>query len=189
MSSRIGSYLETWSGVRFYPLDPRPEEILIEDIAHALARVCRFGGHVDCDIYSVAQHSVMVASLCPPECALEGLLHDAAEAYVGDMVSPLKLHLRDYRSIEHGVHRAVAARFKLFWVDGWGHDGGWPLDVQIADEKMLATEARDLKGADPKAWGIGESPLLGRISPWGVQEAEERFLEAFEQLSSERRAA
>jgi len=92
----------TASGKRFWPLDPRPEDICIEDIAHALSHICRFGGHVR-EPYSVAQHSVIVSMIVKPENALYGLLHDAAEAYAGDMVRPLKRGMPAYRSIESAV--------------------------------------------------------------------------------------
>ena len=70
-------FIGTFSGLRFWPLDPNPEKILIDDIAHALAHQCRFGGHAS-RFYSVAEHSVHVSRLCLPEHALWGLLHDVA---------------------------------------------------------------------------------------------------------------
>src|ERR1039457_118422 len=82
-------FIGTFSGLRFWPLDPNPEKILIDDIAHALAHQCRFGGHAS-RFYSVAEHSVHVSRLCPPEDALWGLLHDASEAYLVDLPRPLK---------------------------------------------------------------------------------------------------
>src|SRR5262245_27549306 len=103
MSQRIGDWMQTISGRKFWPLDPRPEEVCIEDIGHALSLVCRFGGHCH-TFYSVAEHSVRVSLLAEDMAkssahwtdenirmiALSGLLHDAAEAYIGDMVRPLK---------------------------------------------------------------------------------------------------
>src|ERR1017187_3148745 len=78
MDSRDG-FISLFSGMRFWPLDPNPEKILIADIAHALAHQCRFGGHAS-KFYSVAEHSVHISQLCLPEHALWGLLHDASEA-------------------------------------------------------------------------------------------------------------
>src|SRR5579885_2784587 len=86
---RHGDWIQTYCGVAFYPLDPRPEEILIEDIAHALSMLCRFTGHVK-RFYSVAQHCVYVSHRCDPKDALWGLLHDAAEAYLNDISRPVK---------------------------------------------------------------------------------------------------
>lgn len=137
-------FMQCHSGTRFYPLQPDPAAIYIEDIAHALANVCRFGGHVD-EFYSVAQHSVLVSRHCAPENALWGLLHDASEAYIGDMILPLKQHSPEYKNVEHGVMQAVIERFNLY-------PGKEPADVKLADIRACCTEARDLKGAPE--WAI-----------------------------------
>ena len=81
---RKGDWMQTHSGIQFWPLDPRPEDILIEDIAHALSNQCRFAGHC-CFHYSVAQHSVLVSENVPAQDAMWGLLHDAGEAYLVDL--------------------------------------------------------------------------------------------------------
>src|SRR4051812_30250690 len=86
-SERVGNWMQTFTGRQFWPVDPRADEIAIEDIARALAMTCRFGGHVRFH-YSVAQHSFLVSLVCSPEHALWGLLHDASEAYLGDVVWP-----------------------------------------------------------------------------------------------------
>src|SRR5690242_11754504 len=86
---RRGDWMQTYTGRRFWPLDPRVDDIDIGDIAHHLSLVCRFAGACR-EFYSVAQHCVGVSYVCDPKDALWGLLHDAAEAYVGDMVRPLK---------------------------------------------------------------------------------------------------
>ena len=85
MSERKGDWFLTYTGRQFWPLDPRPEDICIRDIAHHLSLCCRFNGA--CRVhYSVAQHSVMVANILPAPLRFWGLMHDATEAYVGDMV-------------------------------------------------------------------------------------------------------
>jgi hypothetical protein len=73
----------TATGRRYYPADPRAEDVCLEDVAHHLAKLCRYNGAVQ-RFYSVAEHSVLVSRAVPPEYALHGLLHDAAEAYTGD---------------------------------------------------------------------------------------------------------
>src|SRR4051794_15527189 len=86
---RRGGWITTFSRRQFWPLDPHSDEIHIEDIAHSLSQQCRFGGHSR-SFYSVAQHSCLVSALCKANDALWGLLHDASEAYLGDIPRPLK---------------------------------------------------------------------------------------------------
>jgi len=81
-------WITTYTGKRFHYLDPQPEEIDIVDIAHALSLTCRFGGHCK-EFYSVAEHSIRVAEIVPKEFQLLALLHDAGEAYTGDVQSPI----------------------------------------------------------------------------------------------------
>jgi hypothetical protein len=94
-----GGWMQTFTGRQFFPMDPRPEEVDPTDIAHALSLLCRYNGHVD-RFYSVAEHCVHLSYVVPPEHALWALLHDATEAYVGDMISPLKIHMPGYRAAE-----------------------------------------------------------------------------------------
>ena len=82
-------WIETYTGRKFFPLNPRARDLCIEDIAHALAMTCRYNGHCS-EFYSVAQHSCIVSDLCEERWKMAGLMHDAAEAYLGDVVSPVK---------------------------------------------------------------------------------------------------
>jgi hypothetical protein len=137
---RLDGFIGTFSGLRFWPLDPNPAKILIDDIAHALAHRCRFGGHSS-KFYSVAEHCVHVSQLCLPEHALWGLLHDASEAYLVDLPRPLKLlpEFAVYREAERRLQRAVAVRFGLAPEQ--------PASVTEADDTMLWIEAHSLLGA------------------------------------------
>lgn len=104
--------IRTYSGIEFQPFDPTPESIDIEDIAHSLGNLCRFGGHSN-EFYSVAQHSVLVSRMCSRENALWGLLHDAAEAYFNDIPSPVKKKLVDIKKLEENLLIAIAKKFDL----------------------------------------------------------------------------
>lgn len=110
-----GPWMGTYSGGKFYPLDPRVEEIHLEDIIHHLANTCRYGGAVR-NFYSVAEHSVLVSLFVPPPFAQEALLHDAAEAYVGDLISPIKHQpdLARFTEIEDKIYPVVMERFGVF---------------------------------------------------------------------------
>lgn len=106
---RIGNWIGTWTGKKFWPLDPRPEEVFIEDIAKSLSNTCRYNGH--CDFYSVAEHSVHISNHCHNSFALYGLLHDASEAYTGDIISPIKSDLVGFKEIEFKISQVIYERF------------------------------------------------------------------------------
>ena len=114
--------------------------------------------------------------MVPPEHALAGLLHDAAEAFIGDVSSPLKALLPDYKSVEKRVEAAVLARFGL--------PAELPPCVKQADLVMLATEQRDLMPAHDDTWAIIRDikPLDWVIDPWSPRGARAGFLKRFDQL-------
>ncbi|MGE0445656.1 MAG: phosphohydrolase [Vicinamibacterales bacterium] len=127
-------HLQTISGHAFSPLAPTVADIRLEDIAHALAHLCRFGGHVR-TFYSVAQHAVLVSHVVPPDLALWGLLHDASEAYLVDLPTPVKATaaLAGYRGVEALLQRTVYQAFGLV--------GEEPDALHVADEQLLLLEA------------------------------------------------
>jgi len=169
MNERNGEWMQTYSGYQFWPLDPRPEEIHVIDIAHALANQCRYGGHCR-TFYSVAQHSVIVSRIVPPQDALWGLLHDAAEAYLVDLPRPIKRFSEmgsAYRAIEGRLMRVVCERF------GLAEDE--PESVHLADNVVLMTEKRDLMPGLLK-WAETAQPLDDPIIPVTPEVAEGEFL-------------
>jgi len=169
----------TVSGNYFDFNNPENSVIDIVDIAHALSNICRFTGHVR-NHFSVAQHSVMVSRLVPPKFALMGLLHDASEAYLGDVASPLKMMLPDYKLIEARVEKAVLNRF------------GMPdkLDpcIKVADLIALATEKRDLMPESKTDWEIlkGIKPCEEKIRTMYPITAYNLFLDRFDELMHDR---
>ena len=165
----------TISGRFFQFLDPQPDQICIEDIAHALAFTCRFAGHTQ-QYYSVAQHSWLASTLCPREDALWGLLHDASEAYLTDIPRPIKRVLPEYKDIESTVMHAIAKRFGLLLPI--------PNSVKTVDGVLLATEGRDLCGPGWEYWGLPHQPLERAIVPWAPELAREMFLERYNELSN-----
>lgn len=161
-------------------LDPDPKQIDLGDITHALSKLCRFAGHIP-KFYSVAQHSVLVANRCYElggmGAAKWGLLHDAAEAYIGDLIWPIKTApgLAEYRMIEKRIMNAIATKF------------GLPIDpppcVREADCAVFLAETRDFRG-DPE-WArerIDGSPWpITPIVPKGPMGAKSLFRDACKQ--------
>jgi 5'-deoxynucleotidase YfbR-like HD superfamily hydrolase len=170
-------YVSTFSGNRFYPLEPRIDRVAIEDIAHGLAYQCRFNGQTR-EFYSVAQHSLAVSSLVPAHLRLAALLHDAAEAYLGDMVKPLKVLLPEFAAIEEQVTAIIAVTFAIDFSDY--------APIKRADLSALATEKRDLMPHSAERWAYldGIAPLPDPIVALGPGEAKRAFLAEFARLNA-----
>ena len=117
--SKEGPNINTYTGKKLYFESPSRGDIDIKDIAHALSMLCRFTGHTS-QFYSVASHSLLVAEHCEggPVCRMVGLLHDAAEAYLGDVSSPLKSLLPTYRDLHEDLLGVIFAKFGLFYDPG-----------------------------------------------------------------------
>src|SRR4051812_44303587 len=110
ISVHRGGLIQTYSGKQFFPMRPIGGDIDIEDIAHALSNQCRFSGHCQ-RFYSVAEHSLRVAELVTPQHKLWALLHDASEAYLVDLPTPIKRTLEEYRNAENRVMKAICRAF------------------------------------------------------------------------------
>jgi hypothetical protein len=175
---RKGDWMQTVSGRMFWPLDPRADEVDIYDIAVGLSNECRYAGQIE-DHYSVAQHSVYVSYEVPAEWALEGLLHDAPEAYLKDIHRPLKRHLKEYGPIEDAVWGAVAEKFDLA--------RELPELITHADNAVLLAEKEQIVGESPAPWLIKGEPARIQIVRMTPREARERFLDRFNQLMDQRK--
>lgn len=182
---RVGDWMETWQGVRFYPLDPRPGEVLLADVAHHLARINRYNGACELEHYSVAEHSVLMAEWLldeyeDPLLAYQGLLHDAPEAYIGDMVRPLKRNMPDFVAAEEPVWRAVVDAHPWLCAKALTQRGDlYGLDdrVKAADNRILVDERAQAMRRSGNPWGIDHLRPLGvRIEGWAPATAEHFFL-------------
>jgi hypothetical protein len=183
--NRRGDWCQTFTGRAFWPLDPRPEDVCLGDVAHSLAMQCRFMGHCR-EFYSVAQHCYAVSEIVEPRFALHGLLHDATEAYVGDMPRPLKgqPEMAAYKAAERRIAEVIALAFGLTWTDEAR------AAVKLADLTMLSTEARALMvWPPPRDWNAMPEPTTNREIvmrtkyPWDPPKAEGNFLDRFNELT------
>ncbi len=158
----------------FYPV---ARDIDIRVIEHALSNLCRFNGHTR-DFYSVAQHSVLVSQQVPPEHALCGLLHDASEAYLGDVIRPIKYveAMKIYRQTEEVWQRVIFERFGL--------DPIMPDSVKLADNRLLITEFRDLFARTPPGLNRAVKPYPHfRIKALDPKDARKLFVDRWKELT------
>jgi hypothetical protein len=173
-TNKLEPWIETFTGKKFYFLDPANDQIDIKDIAHSLAFTCRYTGHSN-RFYSVAEHSILVSYLASDP--LAGLLHDASEAYITDIASPIKPHLANYKELEDKLMTRIAGKFGF----------EYPLDPDIkdCDATQLKTEAKHLLRSRGYPWAhLYPTKRPHGITPncWSPEEAEKKFLERFEEV-------
>ena len=170
-----GGYIRTYTGGMFNYLKPHPDQVNPVDIAHALALTCRYNGHIPMH-YSVAQHCVEVHNLLVQETgdlelAYAGLCHDAAEAYTGDMVNPLKQLMPEFKRLEKVldavVGEALGARIDPL-----------PPEVKMADTTLFIWERRDLHGWPVMVPGGYPVPKR-RLRAWSARKAEQEWLSLY----------
>lgn len=168
---------KTWimlrNGQPFEYADITSNKIDITVIAHALAGLNRFANQTD-HPYSVGQHSVMVSRICAPQDALWGLLHDASEAYLVDMPTPLKHFFPLYKMMERVLQGHIMQSFGLHVAE--------PVSVKLADTVMLATEGRDLFRNGWPYETLDVKPLTERIEPWTYDYTKRAFLKRAKEL-------
>lgn len=192
MAARTGRYMHCSNGKKYWPMDPKPHEVHIETIAHHLANRCRYNGATQHPtdpariFYSVAEHSVYCSYIGPAEEALERLLHDASEAYNGDLIRPLKydpMFAAPFKHVEDLNENAVALRFRL--------DYPYPPSVKIADEAVTTAEIQQIITKDPdEDWEVGRLHDSAKVAPIEIQcfyphQAKKFFLHRFHQLWDE----
>ena len=186
---RHGDWSQTYSARKFYPLDVRVEDFSVQDIAASLSKLCRFCGHC-LKFYSVAEHSVRVSrlieSILRSHCCSElecriggmyGLFHETMEAYLSDIVRPLKYmpEMKPYRDVEK---RGMSTAWR--WL---GLPDVEPWYLKYADNVLLVTEKRDLMKDGGLKWNINVEPLKETIIPVSPDEAERMFYERLYELT------
>lgn len=169
--TRKGDWMQTFTGRQFWPIDPRPDEIDLLDVAHGLSMICRYGGHAK-RFYSVAEHCChlfdFAMTRCPQEVLAWVLMHDASEAYLGDIPRPLKPFLPGYKALEAKMTAAVAVRFNLV--------GDEPAFVKQIDLRITGDEAAQNMAAPPTPWA-DTGPILGvELRFWKPADAKRNFL-------------
>jgi uncharacterized protein len=167
------SFMTTFTGRHVWPLNPHIEDIDIQDIAHALSQLCRFGGHTK-RFYSVAEHAVYVSQHVKKADALVGLLHDASEAYLVDMPRPIKRYMPMYRDAEDLLQKVIADKFGLPWP--------FPPSVHEADNRIFLSETRDLMGGI-YSWPGAPKPYKEPVMGLNPVRAKKLFLDRYKELT------
>jgi hypothetical protein len=179
VSNMVDPWITTYSGRQFFLLRATVNDIYIEDIAHGLSNVCRYSGQCRKN-YSVAQHSVLMAQRAPtgPLIKLQALLHDAPEAYIGDMITPLKAMLPEYIKVQNYLEGVIFSKFGCSWQSNYEVDTIHALDRDIREPEVRSLFRKH------DGWVFGHSaPLFGaRIRPWSHKKAEREFLKMFRSL-------
>ena len=163
------TWLQTYTGKMFWPLNPRPEDIDIRDIAHALSQEARYSGMTRFH-YSVGQHCLLASTIVAPEFQLLALMHDATEAYLKDIIRPIKrwdgmsLYLKAEEQMHHCIAKALDFSPKM------------PPEVKNADNAMLGTERDALMAPPPKPWFQMVPPADVKIVRMYPEEVENKFL-------------
>lgn len=179
-------FMQTFTKKVMKPLQLYQHDIDIRDIARSLSQQCRYTGQTD-PFYSVATHSLIVASILPDDLQLEGLLHDASECYLHDLHGPLKPRMEGYLEAEEKACRVIASKFRLTYP--------WPEKVRKADSYVFRLECEYAMGGSlGKEAGIKDNePLKQNVerqiklaADRGMEFVEECFLEAFQLFSKGR---
>lgn len=195
------TWMQTRHGMAVDLADPQPESIRLDDLAWALSGICRYNGHTS-GHYSVAEHSCYVSDYLASQprtqhLALAGLMHDASEAYVGDLTYPMQLALGEQaraavKAMHHRVWLAIGKRLGLLDVPGYADLAIEHVDVKYVDRRILIDERNALLGTSPMPWMSDtweeEPPPLGiRIHGWPAARANEEFVVRYRRLFAQYR--
>jgi hypothetical protein len=168
------TFIQVSSGKKFDVISCTLDEIEIEDIAHGLSNICRFTGQIPV-FYSVAQHCIEMSYYAPESVRLEALMHDASEAYLGDVSKHLKETIGlPYKAVEDDLMVKIATKFAFAWP--------CPTVIKVLDHDMLETEFKQVwRKRDPSIPSYGvELPV--KLRPMTPTLAKEIFLSRYEAL-------
>jgi hypothetical protein len=174
---RKGDWLQTYSGGCFFPIDPRPEDVHIEDIAHSLSHQCRYAGHCR-DFYSIAEHCCHIYDAIEDEHKFAALMHDASEAYLVDVPRPVKPYLTNYKEIEARIEEVIFTKYGL----------PFPFHPRVKefDNNIIVDEKEALMAPCDQEWYlIGLAKVGAVIECWSPGRAEAEFLDRFRRHWSE----
>jgi hypothetical protein len=180
---KAATFIETYTGRAFWPLQPTMEALSVIDIAHALSNQCRYTGHVQ-HFYSVAQHCCLLATWVANrggsalDC-LQILMHDAPEAYLVDIARPVKQYMPEYRVWDHAINDVVRE-----WM-GWKDLPMLPIQDEIDSRIIVDERAQLMDKARRNDWGHNLEPLGIRIEPWSPESSEKQFLMQYAAYSKE----
>ncbi|WIG52505.1 MAG: hypothetical protein OJF48_003424 [Afipia sp.] len=174
-AKRVGDWMQTYTGRQYWPADPRASEVDIQDIAAALSKQTRYGGHCIW-FYCVAEHCVLIARRLaelghPRDVCFAALMHDASEAYLVDVPRPIKGRLGGYAEIENLNMLAIAERYGFLWP--------MPAIVKEADSRILLDEQAQNMALPPADWNVAGPPLGVRLKFWSPTIAAREFVSAF----------
>jgi len=170
-SDRKGYWTQTYLGVPYWTCDPRPEDVWLGDIAHHLSIENRYGG-ASIVPYSVAQHSVECCYRASLDARAWLLFHDAEEAYTKDLPRPIKAAIPQFKAIGELNRQAIAQRLGL----PWPIPEAIQAEIHEIDNRMLATERRDLLRPSKLEWQLKHEPYAERLQAWSWDKAETFFL-------------
>lgn len=178
VAQQTNTCISVTGGEYFDLLNPRGFDYSVETIAHALSNLCRYTGHVT-QFYSVAEHCVLVSLAVPKKYALEGLLHDASEAFVGDVSSPLKKLIPEYKKIEEDIQAAIAEHYNLVYP--------FPEEIHKGDKQLYWSERKVIAPAVDSLWHKNFRASR-KVEPqgWSPKLAKKRFISRYNEIMNDR---
>jgi hypothetical protein len=172
----MDGWIKTASGLKFHIFHPSIKEVSLYDVAHSLSLLCRFNGHTPF-LYTVGAHSIIGSYVCEPIFAKDFLMHDSTESFIGDMATPLKREMSEFKKVENNIYKTIAEKFKV--------SNPLPKEIKEMDKLMFMMEwVYLMSGKKPN--GI-ELPMSKKrfmsIATLPPEKIERLFIKRFRELS------